>query len=884
MKGRLDRRSFLKKAGSTALGATALTLAKPVLDAQEAEEVSFRSDWAQDVSRPWPGPEYWPNPLQDWRVRQGRLECFRAGGDRNVALLTREVAARAGNLTLRVRIGRLDSDPLEHGFVGFRAGIKAAHGDYRAAAIYGRGMNAGINADGRLFIGKLEGTAARIDLNTNLQLEFQALPSAKGYSITLHASNERGESAKVEREVPADWITGALALVCSSAAVEPTPVTPAPIKDFDWYPPQQQRGGTMRFWFADWVISGSKVDVHDDRAYGPILFTLYTVSHGILKLSAQFPPLEDTIEPAVLQIRDAQGKWSSIGTAQLDPDAWNATFRVPGWNASREAHYRVLYTLRNGSQQERQFSYSGVISADPDSKPDVAIGLLTCIWDFGFPHTDFTTHLAFHRPDILFWTGDQIYEPVGGYGILETRAPDLLEPAMLDFLRKWYVFGWAVRDLTRNIPSVCMTDDHDMFHGNIWGCGGRPTNPALALQGYEGQDSGGYKMPPRWVNMVQRSQTAHLPDPFDPSHVEQGISVYYTHLRWGGISFAILEDRKWKSAPKEQLPAANIRNGFALNPTWNAALQSDVPNAELLGERQLNFLEYWTTDWSGGTWMKFAVTQTPFGCLHTEPAGVVDDQRDPTEAIPPVGVYLTGDHVVADHDSGGWPQRGRNAAIRKLVKGFAAHLNGDQHLGTTCHYGVDDFRDGVYSICTPAISNIWPRRWFPSNPGRNALPGKPNTGDHEDAFGNRMTVLALANPAQFDGPGLEGLRHRVTGYTILTCNRATRKTTITEWPRWVDPSAPDAKPYEGWPVTIDQIDNGLWGAEWQLTPIDSGGHSDPVVQVRDNASGEIVYTLRIRGTAFTPLVRKPGTYSVLAYDPDGDYYKSWNHIQARRKA
>src|SRR5512146_1239569 len=132
MKGRLDRRSFLKKAGSTALGATALTLAKPVLDAQEAEEVSFRSDWAQDVSRPWPGPEYWTNPLQDWRIRQGRLECFRAGGDRNVALLTREVGARAGNLTLRVRIGRLDSDPLERGFVGFRAGIKAAHGDYRA--------------------------------------------------------------------------------------------------------------------------------------------------------------------------------------------------------------------------------------------------------------------------------------------------------------------------------------------------------------------------------------------------------------------------------------------------------------------------------------------------------------------------------------------------------------------------------------------------------------------------------------------------------------------------------------------------------------------------------------------------------------------------------
>jgi hypothetical protein len=33
---------------------------------------------------------------------------------------------------------------------------------------------------------------------------------------------------------------------------------------------------------------------------------------------------------------------------------------------------------------------------------------------------------------------------------------------MLDSLRKWYVFGWSVGGLPREIPSVCMTDDHDM--------------------------------------------------------------------------------------------------------------------------------------------------------------------------------------------------------------------------------------------------------------------------------------------------------------------------------------------------------------------------------------------------------------------------------------
>jgi PhoD-like phosphatase len=889
MTNQFDRRSFLKKAGSTALGATALSLTQPVLGAPaQAEEISFRSVWPRGVSRQWPGPEYWANPLQDWRVQGGRLECINAGGDRNVALLTREVSGRRGDLTVSVRMGRLDAAALERGFAGFRVGIKSSQNNYRAAAIYGRGMNAGVSADGRLFIGALEDSAAEIDTGAELHLQLQAKPSAAGYAVLLRATNSRGESAEARKEVPADYLTGGLALVCSSGQITPTPVAAEPARDFDLYPPDQHRGGSMRFWFADWTIAGSKVDAHEDRAYGPILFTLYTVSRGTLKLAAQFPPLGGVDETAELQIDDGKGNWKHAATAPIDGDAWNATFRVPGWDATRAQRYRVVYAmpdaLAGASGAAKQYAYEGVIRMEPQGGRDVVVGLLTCIWDLGFPHDDFTRHLAHHQPDVLFWTGDQIYEPVGGYGVIESRAAEMLEPAMLDFLRKWYIFGWSTRDLTRNIPSVCMTDDHDMYHGNIWGCGGRPTNPALGEQGYRGQDSGGYKMAPRWVNMVQRAQTSQLPDPADPAPVEQGIGVYYTHLLWGGVSFAVLEDRKWKSAPKQQLPGAEIQNGFALNPDWNTAVESNVPDAELLGQRQLDFLEGWARDWSGGTWMKFAVTQTLFGCLHTEPAAIHDDHEDPSETVPEPGVYLSGDHMVADHDSAGWPQRGRNEAILRWRKGFAAHLCGDQHLGTTSHYGVKDFRDGVYSVCTPAISNIFPRRWFPPQPGKNALPGKPNTGDHLDAFGNHMTVLAVANPAKYEGPGLEGLRYRVTGYTILTCNRSTRKTTIAEWPRWVDPSAPGAAPYEGWPITIDQIDNGLWGAEWQLDAIETSGIDEPVVQVEDEADGSVVYTLRIRGNSFTPPVRRPGTYAVVAYDPDGDYYKRWEHIQARKRS
>jgi alkaline phosphatase D len=858
MTSRINRRSFLKRAG-----ATALTLAGPALGHSEDQNV-FRSAWPSDAQRPWPGPEYWTNPVQDWRISSGRLECVSPGGDRNVALLTRTISARTGELALSVRLGQIEAAPLEHGFVGFRVGTRSQmSGDYRAAALYGSGLNAGINADGRLFLGVLDDSQPKVDLRQEIHLEFHAQPSSTGYALTLRATSA-DRSAEVKREVPADRLTGGLALVCSGH--EPAPEAPAGAShDFNFYPPGQQRGGTMRFWFADWTVSGSKVDEHNDRAFGPVLFCLYTVSRGVLKLSAQFPPLGNSGRQATLQVQQPNASWQSISTAQIDPDAWNATFRVTGWDSSQSRPYRVLYS---------DSSYSGIIRQDPAVKEEVVIGLLTCIWDFGFPHVDFTSHLAHHKPELLFWTGDQIYESVGGFGVLQTREPDQLENAMLDFLRKWYVFGWAVGHLTRDIPSVCITDDHDMFHGNIWGCGGRPTNPALGMTGYPAQDSGGYKMSPRWVNMVQRAQTAHLPDPFEPVPVLQGISVYYTSLQWGGISFAILEDRKWKSAPQQQLPGAQIVNGFAQSPSWNAAAQSNVSGAELLGQRQLNFLEAWAADWSAGTWMKFAVSQTIFGCLHTEPSSSSSDSDDPGMAIPHVGDYVQGDHIIADHDSGGWPQHGRDAAIRKLRKGFAPHLSGDQHLGTTVLYGVEEFRDGVYSICTPAISNIWPRRWFP--------PQAPNTGDHLDAFGNRMTVLAIANPAQYPGKGLDGLRFRATGYTILTCNRTTRKTTVAEWPRWVDPSAAGAQPYAGWPITFDQLENGLSGARWTLPAIATPGFQDPVVQVQEEGTEDVVYTLRIKGDSFTPRVRKPGAYNVVAFDPDGDYHKEWRGLQARR--
>lgn len=432
--------------------------------------------------------------------------------------------------------------------------------------------------------------------------------------------------------------------------------------------------------------------------------------------------------------------------------------------------------------------------------------------------------------------------------------------------------------MLKDIPAVCLPDDHDVYHGNLWGAGGRHAEG----EGYEGQDKGGYTMPAEWVNMVQRAQTSHMPDPYDPTPVDQGISVYYCPLLLGGVSFAVVEDRKWKSAPKELVPKARIINGWAQDPEYNAARDGDAPGAQLLGARQLEFLDRWAADWSGGAWIKAVISQTLFANVATLPKGSRGDSGTPKLPVAKPGEYIEGDEPVADHDSDGWPQSGRNAALRAMRRGLAFHIAGDQHLGSTVHYGIDDWNDAAWAICVPSVANIFPRRWFPPAPGRNQRPGAPRyTGEYLDGFGNKVTVHAVSNPALVNFEP-KALTQRAPGYGIITLDRATRKITVANWPRWVDVSKPGARPYEGWPITIDQTDNGLPRTGWKLDRVDAPGINDPVVQIIDQSSNEIVYTLRITGSSFTPSVFKEGVYTVRIFDPDRKYEKLYRDRAARK--
>ncbi len=778
---------------------------------------------AAEGERDWLGREYWANPLQDWRRRGERMECHVSGGDRNVFWLTRELSAQ-GDFVMRVKLGPL-AGCAGPGWAGFRVGVNSWFGHYKDAAVRGVGLNAGISSEGDLFIGE-PGTGVKAtwgDVTLELRLS--------GDQLSLSAGG-----VKVEKKLETPF-QGGVALVANAGAYEPMPrVQPEPV--FATSPkPGTVRGGEWRCWFADWTLSGARVIERPERAWGPMLFNQYTLSRGVLKMTVQFAPLaEEEWRPVELQVG---GK--VVARAEVDRFTCTAAFRVEAWNDRADAAYVVV----SGSER-----LAGTIRRDPKEKASIVVGSLTCQNDFGYPHEEVARNVAALDPDILFFTGDQIYERNGEYGI--ERWP--VERARLDYLRKWYLFGWAWGHLTREIPCVCMPDDHDVYHGNIWGAAGRRAEyPDAAKRDQQGaQDSGGFTMDARWVKLVERTQASHLPDAVDPAPVDQGIGVYFTELRWGGVSFAIVEDRKFKSAPKTLMPEAKVRNGWAQNKDFDSSKQGDVPGAQLLGERQEKFLARWAADWSDGTWMKVAVSQTIFVNLATLPDWTTDDAVTPKLPVEPLGGYAKGEKKVQDHDSNGWPQTPRNRAVKLLRSCLAVHLAGDQHLGSLVQYGADDYEDGSWALCAPAISNLWPRRWFPQERAPE------NTGRFLDGFGNKMTVKAVANPFQF-GQRPAALHERACGFSVVELERATRRIRMVNWPRWEDVKRPGAKPYPGWPVTIEQVDNGLsrTGFALRLKKPARG-----VVQVQEAGSGEVVWTWRVPGERKDLPVWKAGRYRV----------------------
>ncbi len=558
-----------------------------------------------------------------------------------------------------------------------------------------------------------------------------------------------------------------------------------------------------------------------------ICFALYTVQDNTLKLTAQLYPLKQGEDRYCILEADSPSGWKRVDRAQVNEKGWTCLFRVENWDSSRDVRYRV----RHGNSAE----YEGVVKKDPVDKEEIVVAAFTGNSIYpghggDIPKDDIIKNLKHIKPDLLFFSGDQVYDHNRHYAY-------------------WLRFGRDFGEVIRNTPTVTIPDDHDVGQANLWGHGGRLSHTRA------GHD-GGYAAPLEYVKEVERAQTSHLPDPYDPMPIDRGIGVYYTDLTVGRVNFAIIEDRKFKTGPQGLIPKQGPRPDHILNPDYDPK-SVDVPEARLLGERQLEFLEDWGTQWSDCE-MKAVLSQTIF-------AG---------------GAHLHGrrnNRLHADLDSNGWPQTGRNKALAAIRKAFAVHIAGDQHLATIIHHGIDDWNDACYSLCVPSIANLYLRWWMPLEEGKNREPGMPPyLGEFKDGFGNKVTMLAVANPDPEENHNK--LTTRAAGFGVARFNKQTRKITLECWPRKVDVSDPKARQYPGWPRTIDQQDNYARKPAGYLPQLKVSGIINPVVQVIRQSSGEVIYTLRIKGNTFRPKVFADGSYTVRVGEPADDNWKTLENL------
>ena len=543
-----------------------------------------------------------------------------------------------------------------------------------------------------------------------------------------------------------------------------------------------------------------------------ICFALYTVHDNTLKLTAQLYPLPAGDSRTVgLEIKKEE-EWVEVARATVIERGWTAPFRVEQWNDSQSYEYRVVH--------EAGSTYTGTIRKNPVDKGEIVMAAFTGnsihpAHGGDISREDIIANVKRIDADVLFFAGDQVYDHFKHYA-------------------GWLKFGRDFGEIIKDRPTLCLPDDHDAGQPNLWGESGKVSTLG-------GASDGGYSRPGDYVKEVERAQTSHFPDPVDPHKIGQGIGVWFTNLNWGNVDFAILEDRKFKTGPAGRVPKQGPRPDHIRNPDYDPA-SVDVDGAVLLGERQLKFLDQWSQDWEKAD-MKVALSATIF-CGGAHIHGGANGR------------------LHADMDSNGWPQSGRDRALSALRKGFAFHCAGDQHLATIFHHGLRSHRDAIWSFCVPSIANLYLRWWEPLKPGANREPGSPiYTGDHLDGFDNKVTNYAAANPEK--KPAGNILNTRSAGFGVVRMNTKKREITMECWPRNVDISDPGARQYQGWPRTISQFDNydpPSWGKLGKLT----FDVENPVVQLVDETSGEILYTVRVNGKTFSPGAPKGRAFTVKA--------------------
>lgn len=784
----------MKHTSAAALSAL-LPLLLGVVASATTHAATTSVDWQGVEDRRWPGPAMWANRLQDWSVRGGKLRCAHKQGRvdwRTSHLLTHDLAMSGDRFEVE-----LEFDAAAGGHAGVLLGGGEGKLNYKQAALIQGipGLGGGFVVDVSFAAKQLclrdfgadaevalpaplakAGLQRAIKPGTPLVLSVVGERSdAKTIRLTATLKSRGGPLAVLQAEVPTDRLVGSAAIVSRGATQE------SPHR------------------FAALRLSGDRVAEHADRAYGPIAGVLYSVANGDLKVGVQCLSLGKTIRGQYsrmgvrLEKRQPDGSWSRVArTVGVSEPDYYALVRVKQHDSSQAADFRVV--LVNGPKDSAPYAFQ--VPAEP-TDGRLAIGGVSCtgvmgrknlgdrsllkpgesfigVWRPGnlwAPFSGVTEPLIEREPDLVFFTGDQVYEWI------PTPADPTDAMPVEDYLYKWTIWHWSFKDVTSRAPCLLQADDHDVWHPNLWGDG-----PRLMTTG--GDSGGGYLKSGYFVNLVQRTMCGHNPDAYSPGPNDSGITNYFCTFNYGGVDFALLEDRKFKSA------VPSVKAGA---------------DPVMLGDAQVRMLTEWA-DAPQPAPVRIVVSQTNYITLNTNKSG---------------GMF-------ADRDTNGWPKPARDRAVELFGRAGAMLFTGDQHLASVTRMPTPASENGVYQFSQPASGCIWWRWFYPNDRLRKgpsqAGDGPSYLGRFVDGFGNPFETLAVANPAppavmptynntgrrkhilsaqqRSEGVGTESRIHQGEGFGLIRIDTAADRMTLECWP---DKSATRTKPYrqfDGWPVQL----------------------------------------------------------------------------------
>jgi len=159
-----------------------------------------------------------------------------------------------------------------------------------------------------------------------------------------------------------------------------------------------------------------------------------------------------------------------------------------------------------------------------------------------------------------------------------------------------------------------------------------------------------------------------------------------------------------------------------------------------------------------------------------------------------------------------------------------------------------------------------------------------------------MTILAVANGkvtqeevkeanlrrwGGIDDHVVTGRQYNCDGYGIVRFNKSKQQIRVESWPYDADPRAGDSAQFEGWPIVLSLSDMDGRKPVAYLPDIKVQGLPDPVVQVVNEKTGEVVYTTRAKDGFYRPGVfSRKGRYTLRVGEPGTAVgMREWNGLK-----